>query len=230
MRKQICAVGVVIAVRDGAPYLARAIGSVLAQQPAPMDVLVVDGDSTDDSAAIARSFPGVRVIGQRGRGLGSARNQGVAAVKGDIIAFCDADDRWSADSLARRLDALAAHPAACAVIGRVVLEPLAGSTPTAAQRTRIGRPVPGFTPGALLVRRAAFTRIGRFDEELRIGSDSDWFVRLQQSSWPSLQIDAVVLHKGARGNSLSTDVAAYRRELLTVARRFVDRRRTHPAA
>ena len=104
----------------------------------------------------------------------------------------------------------------------------ASATATAAQRSRIGQPVPGFTPGALLARREAFEKIGVFDESLAIGTDSDWFVRLQQSAYPVVQIEQVVLWKGARGTSLSSDVAAYRRELLTVARRFIERNRgTH---
>jgi len=85
--------------------------------------------------------------------------------------------------------------------------------------------VPGFTPGALLIRRETFELVGAFDETLSIGADSDWFVRLQTSPRPTLQIDAVVLYKGARNSSLSTDVGAYRRELLTVARRFIASRR-----
>ena len=75
------------------------------------------------------------------------------------------------------------------------------------------------------MRREVFELVGAFDERLSIGADTDWFVRLQQSPHPARQIDAVVLRKGARGNSLSTDVATYRRELLTVARRFIARRR-----
>jgi glycosyltransferase involved in cell wall biosynthesis len=218
-------VGVVVCVHAGARTLPMALRSVLDQRPAPVDVLVVDSEARDGSLAIARSFAGVRVVRQQGSGLAGARNQGVAAVRGAFVAFCDEDDRWSADALAVRLRALAAHPDALAVVGMSVLEALDGSAPTAAQRTRIGRKVPGFTPSALLARRAAFARIGLFDGRLRIGADSDWFVRLQQSAWPALRIDDVVLHKGARSTSLSTDVAAYRQDLLTVARRFVERRR-----
>ena len=186
---------------------------------------MIDGGSTDGSAEIAASRPGVRVIAQAGRGLAAARNQAILASSSPLIAFCDADDRWSEDALAVRLRALEQHPEALAVIGRVVLEELEGTAATAAQHTRIGRGVPGFTPGALLMRREAFDQVGPFDEGLSIGTDSDWFVRLQQSPHPALQIDDIVLRKGARGSSLSTDVATYRRELLTVARRFIARRR-----
>jgi glycosyltransferase involved in cell wall biosynthesis len=225
MSEDALSVGVVIPVRNAARHLGRAIESVLAQQPTPADVVVVDGASSDGSVSVARNFPGVRILNQKGGGLAAARNQGLKAVSGELVAFCDADDRWSRDALAVRLTALQRRPEAMAVIGRVVLEEIEGAVPNAAQRQRIGRSMAGFTPGALLARRKTFHLVGLFDEELTIGSDSDWFVRLQQSAVPWMRIEATVLHKGARDDSLSTDIARYRRELLAVARRFVNRHR-----
>jgi len=214
-------VGVIIPVLNAAGHLSRAIESVAAQRPAPLDIVVVDGGSIDDSVALAQSYPAVRVVHQHGRGLGSARNQGLAAVAGEYIGFCDADDRWSTDALALRLNALERDPDAMAVIGQILFDSPKGTTPTRLQTTRVGTTRMGFTPGALLARRAAFDRIGAFDECMAIGSDSDWFVRLQQSSMRLLFIDEVVLHKSARQGSLSTDVDAYRRELMAIARRFI---------
>jgi glycosyltransferase involved in cell wall biosynthesis len=216
---------VIIPVLNAARHLAGAIESVAAQRPLPVDIVVVDGGSTDDSVAVAQSYANVRVIRQRGRGLGNARNQGLAVVAGDYVGFCDADDRWSADALAVRLNAFAQHPDAAAVIGRLVFDSLGSTTPTTSQAGRVGTTRAGFTPGALLARRAAFEQVGAFDEAMTIGSDSDWFVRLQQSSLQVLCIDNVVLHKTARRDSLSTDVDTYRRELMTVARRFIHGRR-----
>lgn len=221
-------VSVVVPVRNGAAHLVAALGSVVAQDPCPMEVLVIDGDSTDGSVEIARGFPAVQVLPQTGRGLAAARNEAIRRSAQPIVAFCDSDDRWALGALAARLDALTANSEVLAVIGLVVREEIEGTIPTAAQQEQVGRPVPGFTPGAMLVRREAFDLVGWFDESLSIGTDSDWFVRLQQSGHPALRIGTVVLHKGARGTSLSTDVAAYRSELLTVARRFIVRQRGNP--
>ena len=221
-------VSVVVPVRNAAAYLAAALESVTTQQPCPAEILVIDGDSTDDSVAIANGFPGVRVISQTGRGLAVARNQAICESTHAVVAFCDADDRWTPGALAVRLDALEANSEALAVIGLAVREEIEGTIPTAAQREHLGRPVPGFTPGALLVRRESFDQIGWFDESLSIGADSDWFVRMQLAGHPPLRIDTVVLRKGARGSSLSADVDVYRSELLTVARRFIVGRREIP--
>ena len=222
-------VSVIVPVRNAAAHLSAALGSVTGQEPRPAEIVVIDGDSTDDSVAIAGTFPGVRVMAQTGRGLPAARNEAIRDCRYRLVAFCDADDRWAAGALAARLDALDGRPDALAAIGLAVREEIEGTTPTGAQRELVGRAVPGFTPGAMLVRREAFDQLGWFDETLSIGADSDWFVRLHQSGRPALQIETVVLHKGAHGSSLSTDVGAYRSELLTVARRFIDRQRGNPS-
>jgi glycosyltransferase involved in cell wall biosynthesis len=222
-------VSVIIAVRDAAPTVAAAIESVVTQHvPLPWpaaEVIVIDGGSSDGSDRIAADHPAVRLIRQASRGLAAARNEAVRAAGGSVLAFCDADDRWTPGSLAIRLQALEAGSGASAVVGKLVLAPTAEAPPTPGQRSLIGIPRIGFTPGCLLVRREAFDLVGWFDERLRIGADSDWFVRLRQTGLPMATVEATVLIKAARGTSLSADVAAYRRELLEVGRRFLRGRR-----
>ena len=222
---EIVPVSVIVPVRNAAYHLAAALASVQSQQPAPAEVIVIDGGSTDHSVAIARAH-GFRVIAQDGRGLGAARNQAIRASRQPNIAFCDGDDRWAPGALACRMEVLATNPQAWVVIGRVMREQLADTEASAPQLEQVGRPVPGFTPGAMVARRRTFEAIGFFDETLMIGTDSDWFIRLQESRQPAIQIEDIVLHKGTRGTSLSGDVEAYRRELLTVARRFIRRQRS----
>jgi glycosyltransferase involved in cell wall biosynthesis len=220
--------GVVVAVRNAEATLADALDSITTEvamaAPLMVDVVVIDGGSTDGSARIAADTPGVRVIGQQGRGLARARNQGIEKVHGDLIAFLDADDRWVEGSLHRRLQALDAEPDAIGVVGLMVVEPLPGANVSERQRTRLGVPVSAFTPGALVARRRAFELVGSFDEELRIAADSDWFARARAGGHHIALLDDLVLRKGARDDSLSSDVDTYRRELLRVVRRHADRR------
>jgi glycosyltransferase involved in cell wall biosynthesis len=218
-------VGVIIPVRNGARTIAAAIRSVCDQRPAPIDIVVIDGGSEDGSAALAATFPGVRVIAQAGRGLAAARNQGLRAVTGETIAFCDSDDYWTVGALAARLDHLAAEPGCDAVIGLVQKVLIDGDAATPQQASRLGRITPGYTPGALMARRQTFNAVGPFDETLAISADSDWFVRLTRSGVRLDVLPTLVLQKGARASSLSADVTTYRRELLLVARRFLNQRR-----
>jgi glycosyltransferase involved in cell wall biosynthesis len=223
------AITVIIAVRNGAATLAAALESVTAQQlPDGLDapeILVIDGGSTDGSDRIAASHPAATLIRQASTGLAGARNEAIRSARGSMIAFCDADDRWTAGSLAIRLQALDADADAIAAIGNAALCVSEEGQLTAAQHSRIGTVRAGFTPGCMLARRSAFDRIGLFDETLRIGADSDWFVRLRQSGLRVAMMDSTVLMKGARDTSLSADVAAYRKELLDVGRRFIRRQK-----
>jgi GT2 family glycosyltransferase len=236
-------VGVVMPVRNNVATVEDALRSVTTQVPPPDDVVVVDGASTDGTVSIVRGVAGVRLVAQDGRGLGRARNQGIATLTTDLVAFLDGDDRWTPDSLACRVRHLVAHPDGDAVTGQHLEVDLDAAPDTATDnatdaaperephdaphqvRDRSVTPRPALTPGGLLVRRAALHRVGPFAEHLTIGSDSDWFVRLRQSGLRFDVLDDVVLVKGRRSTSLSTDVTTYRNELLGVARDFLRRQR-----
>ncbi|ANS68553.1 glycosyl transferase family protein [Streptomyces lincolnensis] len=91
-------VSVVIPVRDGALTLPAQLRALAAQEyPGDWEVLVVDNGSTDATREVAEKarpdLPGLRIVdaGERA-GEGYARNRGIAAARGDLIAFCDADD------------------------------------------------------------------------------------------------------------------------------------------
>jgi hypothetical protein len=75
----------------------------------------------------------------------------------------------------------------------------------------------------MLLRQNVFNNVGYFDEDLQIGSDSDWIVRAIQLLGPLSQINDVVLNKGIRFGSLSTNTETYRREMMLIARRFISR-------
>jgi hypothetical protein len=99
---------VVIAVHNGAATIARAVDSVLAQSSPPLELIVVDDGSTDDTAEILLDFGGnVRYHRQSQSGVSAARNKGVELAEGDWLAFLDADDwyyrdriRWHAEWIA----------------------------------------------------------------------------------------------------------------------------------
>ena len=98
---------VVVPSHNRARLLKRTLRSILAQQLVDLEVIVVDDGSIDDTAAVAAAA-GRRVIVRRNArpaGVSAARNQGIAAARGDWIAFCDDDDLWAPDKLARQLDA-----------------------------------------------------------------------------------------------------------------------------
>lgn len=75
--------------------IGKAIESVLAQTYRPLEIIVVDDGSTDETRAIIDKFgPAISYIYQENAGLAVARNTGLAAARGEFIAFQDSDDIW----------------------------------------------------------------------------------------------------------------------------------------
>jgi glycosyltransferase involved in cell wall biosynthesis len=216
---------VIVPARNAMPYLPEALASIRAQAAPRLEIVMVDGASSDGSREAAAAFPGVRMIDQAGLGLAAARNSGLAAARGDLIAFLDADDLWPAGSLAGRVAYLAQHPDCAGVSGQVVrfLQP-GTRLPPAYAGDWLDQPVPGYTPGALLARRSVFEQAGPFDPNLTVGCDSDWFARAIDQSINLVIAPQITLHKRIHEGNLSAQIATYRRELLTVARRSLQRR------
>ena len=90
---------VIIPLYNKAPYVAKAIGSVLSQTFTDFELVIVDDGSKDDSAEIAaKAIEGkvnCRLMRQENAGVSVARNNGVAASHGDYLCFLDADDWWA---------------------------------------------------------------------------------------------------------------------------------------
>lgn len=170
-------VSVVVGSFNGERYLAEAIESALAQDHPAVEVVVVDDGSTDATPDIVARYP-VRSIRQPNGGQGAAKNTGVAAARGELIAFLDHDDVWFPAKLSRQVEALAARPEAAGALARleVLLEP---GVPHPPWLTR-SREYPWFPPSSWLLRRAAFEQVGPFDT-VSIGPDFDWMLRARDS-------------------------------------------------
>ena len=94
-------VSVIVPLYNKRPYLPRALDSIASQSFRDFEVIVVDDGSTDAGGEWAAAYPDprFRVIRQTNAGPGAARNRGIAEATGELIAFLDADDSWSAGYL-----------------------------------------------------------------------------------------------------------------------------------
>ncbi len=85
-------ISLVIPAHNEAKYIVRCLGSVIAARLENLhEIIVVDNASSDNTAAVALSFPGVRVVREEKKGLTRARQTGFENATGDIIAYVDAD-------------------------------------------------------------------------------------------------------------------------------------------
>lgn len=107
-------ISIAMSVFNNAPYLAQAIGAMLAQTHADFEFLIVNDGSTDESAAIIDGFAGrdarIRPIHQENRGLVASLNRMLHAARAPLVARMDGDDDCHPERLARQVAFLDANP------------------------------------------------------------------------------------------------------------------------
>lgn len=108
-------VSVIIPAHNRPAYLREALQSVVSQEGATLDVIVIGDGAGDDVAAVAREFAGVRYVWQPQSGPNVARNHAMALARHDCIALLDDDDVWLPGKLRAQLEIFERHPEAAYV-------------------------------------------------------------------------------------------------------------------
>ena len=202
-------VSVVVPTRDRRDLVLATVADVFAQRDVALEiVVVVDGarDGTREALA-ALGDPRVRIVSHEpARGQAAARDAGVAAARGEWVAFLDDDDRWAPDKLRRQLDAAAAADAEFVYAGALLC------TPNGRVLGYLDAPEPATVHGAIrarnvipagssnvLARTALLRRVGGFDPALSHLADWDVWIRLAETGRPAAcpeHLVAYVLHEG----------------------------------
>jgi len=203
-------VSAVIPTHNRANAVCSAVESVLAQTYAPLETIVVDDGSTDDTQGVLRRLGDrIRVICQENAGPASARNVGVLASRGEIISFLDSDDEWLPGKIERQVKLLErAGSSVCCCVSNMELCFVDGRHHTSFDSARIGswhREGIWLNPAEVLatrflmfnqgvaIRREAFEKAGGFDERLRVLEDYDLALRLSlYGPWAFVQEPLVV--------------------------------------
>jgi glycosyltransferase involved in cell wall biosynthesis len=230
-------VSCIVPVFNGERYLPEALDSILAQSHRPLEIIIVDDGSTDRTPEIARELDGpVRYLRQPNAGPATARNTGIDAATGDLVAFLDHDDLWHPDKLARQVTRFAVRPEldACVTHASNFWISELGKEAERQRDDPRARGVPGFFTSALVVRRPLFERVGRFDPARRHSDDTDWFLRASdQGAIIEVLPDVLTYHRMHHSNMAHIGAAECRHEYLSLLKQSLDRRRargTSPAA
>jgi glycosyltransferase involved in cell wall biosynthesis len=220
-------ISVVIPAWNAASTIGEALESVAKQRPLPDEVILVDDGSTDGTADVARrALAGVCVLTQVRSGAAAALNRGIQAGSSTLVAFLDADDRWSAEKLELQLAWLERNPDAEGILGRVEAFLCPNAPAGTASRYRMPEgPQVAWCSGAMLVRRDAFERVGPFAEDLVVGFAIDWFDRARIAGLRLAIPEETVLYRRIRPGSLSHRSPPKNRAYLEMARRALLRRR-----
>ena len=185
--------------------------SVLSQRGVDLEVIVVDDGSTEDVAAVVAAFRDQRIRlirHDRPTGVSIARNHGAEVARADWLAFCDDDDLWAPQKLARQLSAAAAAGRTWSYAGSVHINSeqraTSGAPPPTPERLVERLPSANSMPGGssnAIVKKEMFIRAGQWDPALVNLADWDLWIRLAQLGTPACVDEPLVGYRIHPGNA-----------------------------
>jgi glycosyltransferase involved in cell wall biosynthesis len=204
-------VSVIIPTYNRGWILKEAIDSVLGQDFKDFELIVIDDGSTDNTPAILETFgPAIRVVQQANQGVSAARNKGIAAASGQLLAFLDSDDIWLPQKLSRQVDffdtkadALICQTEEIWIRNGVRVNPKKRHHKFSGMIFEHSLALCLVSPSAVISRRALFDAVGRFDESLPACEDYDLWLRVS-CTYPIHLIDTpLIIKRGGHADQLS---------------------------
>jgi glycosyltransferase involved in cell wall biosynthesis len=179
-------VSVIIPTHNRCDYLPRAIESVRNQTYAHFELIVVDDGSTDGTADLLQKYGGgIRVIHQKNAGVSSARNTGIRAAGGALIALLDSDDSWLPEKLEHQVAFFRTSPRALICQTEEIwirngkrVNPKKRHQKFSGMIFEKTLPLCLVSPSAVMVRPSLFEEVGLFDEGLPACEDYDLWLRV----------------------------------------------------
>ncbi|MBE0454281.1 MAG: glycosyltransferase [Roseovarius sp.] len=229
-------VSIILPTYNRAHTLLRAVNSVLNQNYREIELIVVDDASTDGSAALLAEIrdPRVRVIyHENNKGLGAARNTGVFAATGDLIAFQDSDDEWLDGKLEKQVTAFRNASLDCVCVYCIKIVYGRNADRIAGDRQVVCVPGPEFgkvsgdlrkilwrtnlvSTQTILCTREVARKVGGFDNRLRNSVDWDFVLRLaEQGTFEFVNLPLVNTYIQNDSVSKLTQKALYSQVIIT---------------
>lgn len=199
-------VSVVVTFYNQAEFVASALDSVLAQTYHPVEVIVVDDGSTDDTRRACAAYGDrITVIQQDNSGPSGARNSGLRRARGSLVTFLDGDDIWAPDKLEVQVEVARSNPNS----GLVAVDGIAFSSAGIAENSLYSGSLVGLlqtsngrvltarcfdilldgkfsiitTPSQVMIPAAVFQEVGAWDPRFRVSADYELYLRIA-ARWP----------------------------------------------
>ncbi|MGV3711084.1 MAG: glycosyltransferase family 2 protein [Gemmatimonas sp.] len=225
-------VSCIIPVFNGERFIGEAIASIRAQTHQPIEIIVVDDGSTDNTEAAARAAsPDIVYRRQANAGPAKARNLALSLATGEFIAFLDADDRFLPAKIEKQLAFLIAHPTIDLVLTHVRLFWEGLENEAAAYRHDNREETAGLANSTMLVRRSVFDRAGVFDEQLPHAATVEWFRTFSEKGIASDTLQEALVERRMHADNYSRKQRAVSHdEFLHLVKRAMDAKRNKPPA
>ena len=198
-------VSVIVPTYNNAKIISYTIESILGQSYSPLEILVINDGSTDETMEVMKKFSGhasMVVHTQSNQGDIAARNKGIELSHGDYVAFCDSDDIWNRDHVRFLVEQVAGSPEVGMAFDNVIYfidsekpEDRGGPILTDddkllidAERAKKLAAAPValremytdnlITTSAFMVPKGVFARVGVFDKDIYLMNDLHLFYRI----------------------------------------------------
>ena len=219
-------VSVIVPVYNGARFVADAIATIDSQNYTPLEIIVVDDGSTDETQQVVAGYSDrVQYFYQKNQGPAAARNRGLSVARGEYIAFLDVDDQWPCDKLQRQIEAFVAQPQLEIVNGYVQMLQLTENTDKPATFQPRYPPVVSFNLGSALFRRRVFDQVGLFDSSQIHSEDVDWFTKARELQVPMAVLETVTLLYRKHETNLTHDRQENIKAFMQVLHKSIQRRK-----
>jgi len=187
---------VIIPTYNRAGMIGDALRSVVAQDYRPLEIIVIDDGSSDDTAAVVHNFAReietshddlqMRYIAQPNAGVGAARNHGLIEANGQYIQFLDSDDVLHPNKLRMHIDCLSLHPDcdyAFSDMGDFDNDALPHNWDVVPPKEQVLPSVACYANSEILTmvgvyRRSLCNRIGPWAEDIQLGEDEHYSLRV----------------------------------------------------
>ncbi|WP_419661408.1 glycosyl transferase, family II [Desulfosarcina variabilis str. Montpellier] len=204
-------VSVIMPTFNRAWSLKKAIDSVLSQEYANLETIVVDDGSTDDTPALLSSYgTRIRVIRQANQGVSAARNAGIRAAQGELITLLDSDDAWLPGKVQAQVDFFDAHPEnLICQTEEIWIRHGRRVNPKRHHKKHRGMiferclPLCLISPSAVMMRRRLLDEVGLFDEQLPACEDYDLWLRITFKYPVALIDEPLIVKHGGHADQLS---------------------------
>jgi len=222
-------ISVIMALYRGERYVREALESIAAQTHLPLEVIVVDDGSPDDSVALIEQLElpfELHIVRQGNAGQSAARNTGIRAARGEFIAFLDQDDVWRSNHLEVLAETIGADPSLAWVFGDFDLIDGQGHTLISSYLVETAvlldrRTVSDLVrtdimalPSASLMRRSALVRVRGFDRRLSGYEDDELYLRLYRTGYTMASNLRTRVRYRTHGSNASSSVAFLRSRLV----------------
>src|SRR5215207_9336894 len=228
-------VSVIVPAYDVAEFIGEALNSVLAQTFTDYEIIVINDGSPDTEAlerALAPYMSRIVYLKQENQGVSAARNAGILAARGSLLAFLDGDDMWLANYLEVQVKRIQADPTIDVLYPNVMM--FGGSSEKGEEFMTICPSNGPVTFERLLLqecnvsncsiaRRETIIRAGLFDESLRSVEDFDLWLRVIKDGGRIAYHRDVLARYRRRSGSLTADPIWLSEHILEVLQRVKQR-------